>query len=528
MTLDVAPVDGRLTIELSGDGRPATYLAGLLLEPAGTDALSEVERRRAQRFAETWRTTPIDLAEPADRLVLWALPEGEALRLDSRPEPPAQPLELTLAPGSSAVLDLAALAPGGRVAATWNVEGLAGLGVERRFGHWRYRRTQTLLTTAPDHLQADLAALTLNDRLPRRLSLRVTTPPDLPPGTYAGATTLAVGEEQVRLPLTVRVLDVRLPPADRPVGTYLELPPPVGWFPELPDRRNEWLACDLQALRGFGLTGIAPPLTTPTETGAAAFRADIAAARAAGFDSPLLAYQSVPQLLTRLGREKAERQIASLADLDAAVTWSIADEPSNPGPGHPDPLGLARALRTASPGIVLAGHLNSPGDARFLDAFDVVLINAGYGVDLPDLDRLRRQDKAPWFYNMEDRRLAAGFYLWRTGAAGYLQWHARMPTADPFDPTDGREGDFQLLDPTAEPCAAMVDVDAGLLELSDGITDLRWGLWLAEQGRTSPAAAALLGVLRAEIPTKWADARNLGPRAAAGWRARIQALAARG
>jgi hypothetical protein len=528
LTLDVAVTDGRLPIELSGDSRPATYLAGLLVEPAGMDALAEVDRRRTQRFAETWRTPPVAPGEPVDRLMLWALLDGESLRPDSRPaSPPQQQLELIVASGSAADLDLAALAPGERLAAGWSVEGLADLGIEVRFGHWRYRRSQTLLTPVPDHLRADLEALTLNARVPRRLSLHLSAPVELAPGSYAGAILLTAGEERVRVPLTVRVLDVRLPPADRPIGTYLELPPPMGWFPELRARRGEWLACDLRTLAGFGLTGIAPPLTTPTEAGEANFRADVAAARAAGFTAPVLAYQSVPQLLTRVGREKAERQVATLADLDTEVAWSIADEPSNPGPGHPDPLELARTLRAASPGIRLAGHLNAPDDDRFLDAFDIVLINSGYGVDVTDVQRLRRQDKTPWFYNMEDRRLAAGFYLWRTDAAGYLQWHARMPTADPFDPTDGREGDFQLLYSTPEPCAPTVDIDSGLLELAAGITDLRWALWLDAQAATSPAAAALRSELRAEIPTRWEESRRLGSKAAAAWRARIQALAGR-
>jgi hypothetical protein len=117
VTLEVTVTDGRLRIELSGDSRPATYLAGLLVEPAGTDALAEVDRRRSQRFTETWRAPSVAPGEPVDRLSLWALPDGETLRPDSRPASLPQPIELTLAPGSSTDLDLAALAPGSRLAA---------------------------------------------------------------------------------------------------------------------------------------------------------------------------------------------------------------------------------------------------------------------------------------------------------------------------------------------------------------------------------------------------------------------------
>ena len=74
---------------------------------------------------------------------------------------------------------------------------------------------------------------------------------------------------------------------------------------------------------------------------------------------------------------------------------------------------------------------------------------------------------------MEKFCAVAGFNLWRSGAKGYLQWHARMPTADPFDPSDGREDDVQFLLPHIVPCPEIQDVDRGLFELAEGIVDLR-------------------------------------------------------
>jgi hypothetical protein len=110
---------------------------------------------------------------------------------------------------------------------------------------------------------------------------------------------------------------------------------------------------------------------------------------------------------------------------------------------------------------------------------------------------------------MEQPRLAAGFYLWRVKAAGYLQWHARMPTADPFDPTDGREGDIQFLYPTAEICPAVPDLDRNLLRIADGVTDLRWVLWLEQRAIDDPAARKLLADLSAAIPEQWEEAKDL-------------------
>ena len=138
--------------------------------------------------------------------------------------------------------------------------------------------------------------------------------------------------------------------------------------------------------------------------------------------------------------------------------------------------------------------------------YDVVLANPGFGVDAADLARIRQRGAEPWFYNMPDHRLAAGFYLWRVGAGGYLQWHARMPSADPFDPTDGREDDYQFLYPEPASCAAVPDVDARLLALAEGITDLRWLRWLEQRAHHEPRAAALLAGLRDAIAPTWETA----------------------
>jgi hypothetical protein len=129
---------------------------------------------------------------------------------------------------------------------------------------------------------------------------------------------------------------------------------------------------------------------------------------------------------------------------------------------------------------------------------------------------------APWLYNMPRLRLAAGFWLWRSGADGLLQWHARMPTADPFDPTDGREGDVQFLWPTPGVCDPP-DLDADALALAEGAEDLRWLAWL--QASNAPEALALLARLQREIPGRWDAAASLPPNVEAGWRAEIIALA---
>jgi hypothetical protein len=129
-------------------------------------------------------------------------------------------------------------------------------------------------------------------------------------------------------------------------------------------------------------------------------------------------------------------------------------------------------------------------------------------------------------YNMPEVEAASGFHLWRTGAAGYLQWHGRAIGADPFDPTDSGEADVQLFPMQPATCAAVPDLDLRLLQIGRGVADLRWMLWLEAAATRDPGARALLAELRQEIPPGWR--RGETPVLdMPGWRQRLADLARR-
>ncbi|MGL5237674.1 MAG: hypothetical protein ACRC8O_06580, partial [Plesiomonas shigelloides] len=134
------------------------------------------------------------------------------------------------------------------------------------------------------------------------------------------------------------------------------------------------------------------------------------------------------------------------------------------------------------PDIQLAGQLNHPSQTALLPALSLVLINDGFGASAHNIAQLQKEGKQVWLYNLGASRLAAGFYLWRSGAQGYLQWHARMPTADPLNPVDGREADFQFLYPPLNVCT-LPDTDRSLFALLEGTDDLRWLHWLDSQSQ---------------------------------------------
>ena len=235
-------------------------------------------------------------------------------------------------------------------------------------------------------------------------------------------------------------------------------------------------------------------------------------------------------LLLSRSPQKAAAQLAKMERLLQAYTlptplWAIADETDA---GQLKQITkLAAVLRNAIPDAKLAGQLNHPRQKMLLKYLDVALVNPGFGVDRADLEALRRDGITPWFYNMPRPRLAAGFYLWRSGAQGYLQWHGRMPTADPFDPTDGREGDIQFLFPTVTSCPTTPDLQARRFEISQGVIDLRWLLWLEKMADKQPSARKLFKRLRREIPGTWEEVMYLEQNQAVQWRSEIIRLAQR-
>jgi hypothetical protein len=363
--------------------------------------------------------------------------------------------------------------------------------------------------------------------------LTVTVPPGTPAGNYLGQVQLVSGNAFVQYPFSVEVVGAALSEPTQGVGLYHEDLPVAGWFAELASSQAAQQRCDWQTLRSLGLNRIAPGLVTPTNAYELLnLQAQLTGLQEAGFTAPHLAYAPLKRLRAGLGDEGSKSQLGEVqARLSTAgappIWWALADEP--PLESLPELRDFAASLRKI-PGVLLAGQLNHPAQAQLLPVLDVVLVNPGYGADLADIQALQDAGKQAWFYNLGHERLAAGFYLWRSGAGGLLQWHARMPTADPFDPTDGREADFNYLwpeplnvDPQG-PCPAQ-DIDERLLQLSQGIEDLRWLAWLDQQAITHPAAAQLQSQLRAEVPDQWQQAEQVEEQQMEDWRAAILDLA---
>ena len=501
-----------ITIELAGDTPAATFLSAVLVEPAGAaSALAMVTAQRREWFNNAWPVAP-----------------------ERRTAPPAElppQFDVTLAPGTGHRLQFELSDPTfPPPEVVFELPDAAKGSFELR--HWIAEPRLDRTSTGTNLLQPSYRLLRSRrffghaaSRMPQRHILWISAASDVAPGNYSGVLKIK-GPHGAEIPLNIVVLPVALPSAPKPAGFYLEPPAHLGWFSETAVLGEMQLVCDMRFLAKLGIFGNAPPLPPPTADRQSAIAAQSRLALQNATAVPWLAYSAAKQVRDTMGLEAAARQIGKAqSSLTAAglplPVWSIADEPSNPDQPADKLSRFASALRDSAPGIKLAGHLNTPNDARLLDLFDVALVNDGYGLDVQAIRSIRRKGATPWLYNTGKMRLTAGLWLWRTEAEHYLQWHARMPTADPFDPTDGREGDVQMFPPTADVCTDVPDIDEGVLEMAEGLVDQRWLTWL----ETAPGGRQLLRAIRSRLPTDWRSAMRLSDREIEAIRTEIEALA---
>ncbi|PCS22456.1 hypothetical protein [Candidatus Enterovibrio escicola] len=396
------------------------------------------------------------------------------------------------------------------------------------WSQWHLIRTHlssTLLEVKDTYLRHGLMPENTDLAMPRQLMVRVDVPQGIPAGKYQGELHIMMQGKSLSAPFSVKIIPVTLPDLTKPVGIYLEKPVYFGWFETLSSFGEQAMICDLKYLRKLGLTGISPPYPTPhNDELNEEFETLSILLNKMGFYAPL-AYAPAKRLSQILGSSNAANVIARLEmqhkqRLHNSPYWSIADEPSNPG--NVDLFKeMYRNFSLLAPSAKLAGHLNHEEDKKYLPMFDMILINDGFGADKKEIQDAQQDDRKVWLYNLPNPRAAAGFYLWKSGADGFLKWHGRMPTADPFDPTDGREIDVQFLYPSKYPCPKEPDINIVLYEMMEGIIDHRWLLWLVNQAQYDSTAKSLLNQLRREIPDEWQVMKNVGKYQLSTWRQQI-------
>ncbi len=521
--IDVDVARDGITIEISGNDNAAYYLAAVLVEPVSQTATAG-EATVGQQFVNAQRaawyrsTVPVapPLADDHDGTIQLSLDWSQVTATKSETAK-IEPLRQRAAPGTAASFKFAITSQQGLARPRVTIDAPRRNGVKLPTRLWaaqaRLERDDTVLRLKAVRLLADVASLPLKAGEARGYELWVDVPDGTPPGTYTGALVMAdTNSSRARsYQIEISVLAVTLPPVAKPAGFYLARAAHLAYFPGLTIERERQAQCDLDTLRGFGLTNTAPPIGGLDRTDLGVFANDMRRAGASGIAPGWLIYNPLHDLLAAQGPARTSDVVARLDEMIRAQgmpqpLWSVADEPSNADQSNAALPDFVKLLRTKARTARLAGHLNAPGDEKFAKLFDTILLNQGFGIDAPVLDRLRKSGKGVWLYNTFAPRQTAGLWLWRTAAERYVQWHARLPTGDPFDPIDGREADFQMLYPTAEICPKQPDIHRDLLRMAEGVIDQRWLLWL--DANPTPAAKALAVETRARLPGPFADARD--------------------
>lgn len=524
-TVEVDVGQNGIVIECDGDDDNSKFLSAVVVEPAGDTAGFEyVESLRAAWYRSSFPVVKDDAApDPSTSVLLqWAI--GQTAD--------TEPIRATAAPDSGVRLRLSVRSDTTLAHPVVAIDEPSLLSHRLPVRLWaaerRLERRGTVLTLAENRLISRLAERSIELAQSRDYEIWVSVPEGTLSGIHRGAIRFENEGNSRTVPIEINVLRVALPPASKAAGFYLATPHQLDYFPQLAIDSDRQSTCDMEFMRAFGLTGTAPPVRSPRHDGAGAFLADMSRALRAGVSPNWLLYDPAKYVLQSEGVDTGAETIARAAQVlkeheISAPVWTMADEPSNPGSRSADLAEWIGAVRKKAPGIKLAGHLNSRGDEAFVHLFDTAIINDGFGLDVSTIDRLAARGPDVWFYNTGGYpRLTAGLWLWRTAAKRYVQWHGRMPTADPFDPLDGREGDFQMLFPSAEICTREPDIHADLLRMAEGVVDQRWLLWLDKQ--ETPEAKVLQASIRAKLGTTWKKASSLTAAEIASTRADIIAL----
>ena len=501
--------DGLLSIHLKGD-RAARYLSAVVVEPLTGQYAKSTEDKRREHFISQWpvaapeyqRSEEVNILDISQQVkdessTSYLAAGGTLLNLVFEINSPVDDPDPVIAVAPPRLPDQ------------------HKLNISTRYGHWRYERPQpnaSSLVLDDSYLRADFASMRLSSRQPRRIHIQVNVPVNALPGDYWGSIQLFSNSELYIKDYRVKVLPVTLPRLDVPVGLYLEPAPYYQWFSSMNKRLAFATACDLSLLATMGFTTLAPALATPDDDQhRKEFINQLKQLKRFGFTYPVLAYAPLKRLAARGGDQKSGLALLNLKQSMEGlelpeVYWSIFDEPV------PEKFNriesLARLLHNPPLKFKTAGHLNSAHQQEIAQLADLQIMNHGFGVTGSKIREMKAQGKV-WLYNMPEPRLAAGAYLWRSGAEGYIQWHGRMPTADPFDPTDGREGDVIYLYPWQGSCPATLNIHRRLLDLHEATLDYRWLSWLEVQSENNDGAKALLNEIQSSIDTDWKKASTI-------------------
>lgn len=509
----------QLSITLLGDSPQQRYISGIILQKldekvfqADTNGLNLVNSRRENYFRQHWlvENEEITISNNDKKFLHLAQGEGRLVEFDIKLEENAKPSWDSSFSESGGYMEVRQALP------RWHRQGSA-LHIKKRYTHLTKLKKVEIAKGI------------------YRISIWLQAGEQQIAGQYDVKLSFKTASNKIlkELVIDIEVLDINLPKNTQKVGIYLDHSPHLSFFKQWKPLQLAQVYCDLNYLDRLNLRALAPPLLTPTEDNMQAWENELELYSEFYAPADLLAYTPYKRLQKLLSITVLQKKMATLAASRSDgidVYWSIADEVLTKK--MKGVVQDAEQLHSANQFAKTAGHLNDKSQKALIEHLDLVLINHGFGVnteEIADIHSMVSADgesgKRVWLYNMPNLRLAAGAFLWHSKADGYVQWHGRMPTANPYDPTDGREADYQFFYPQPRACESLPDVDVALFELAMGQYELRWLIWLEQQ--RGGEAQVLREEIKKTLGQTWLQAEKTDASLLDNWFKQISDLAQR-
>jgi hypothetical protein len=400
----------------------------------------------------------------------------------------------------------------------------------------------TIMPMSMRHVEG--SGLKLSKDLTRQFWITATVPADAKPGVYSGEVALSAGELNVKLPLSIEVLDLTLDEPDFAFGFF------GAWVPgefNAARQKRDWN--DLFSLmKQIGMTSIdgGPMVNFSGLDEAGKPKLDFAACdefyktvKQAGFTKPLYRYGG---LLTGLydgytigqtghdwekktGKPMTEllkivwTAIQEHADKEGwpVLYYGMLDEPRALDPAKEN-LEFHKAYRNGAPFVKVGGFYsvnwknNDPLDATIQEIFKTMYWSGLNGHNQTDLDKGKEFGREVHIYNQGLDRYSFGAYQWaemRKGVKGRMQWFTLALQGYQFFDLDAREPDPGILNWGKDGIIPTLHCE----HACEGANDFKYAatLWnLAQKKKDSADAKAALEFLE-EVNRKIVAGQNTRP-----------------
>jgi len=350
----------------------------------------------------------------------------------------------------------------------------------------------------------------------KAIFITVKVPEDAKEGNYKGNIEIKSEVGNTGIPLILKVLPVKLEETDIAYGIYDSINEYYWyyyWVPTFTEKEFEDEVLKhkerrYKFLRDYGLTTIAigedmrkwisspdgKTITINFENSGFTHLMDIATKvgfrpivwygfqatwrTSRGPEKPLLikGFENV-EPLSDIWKEGYKKSIELVKDEGKKRNWSeiifyIEDEASNVGK-----IGAEHAREVAKvakevPGIRTIASVNGPYEKILSPYLSIICPNYAFPITEENLNYIRECGTELWVYNIGTSRFSSGFYIWKIGAKGRLQWSGSS-SCSPYDDFDGASPETNYMyyysRPNDYPVASL-----SLEKMREGIYDYRY------------------------------------------------------